>query len=429
MQTLPNPRGIPVYPDVALYLALGDRSLPWEFSGWKTESMSWKTGCYIHAGLSDWQLDFSGPDVLKFWSNISVNNYDRFPVGSMKHAVMCTEKGLIASHAILQRNEEHKLKLFASGLPWALYQSMRTSLNINVVPTPAFLHQVAGPKALAALEKAADEDLKDIAFLTFRTATIEGKQVEIGRIGMTGNLAYEVRGNLEDGPEVYDAIYRAGQEYDIQKLGWRTYFVNHIEGGFPQAGWTFFSAGIEDEKFTEFSGRRLRVTGSIPHDNMRARFRTPVEVGWEKAISFNHDFIGRAALEAEVNNPRRTIVTLRWNPDDVIDIYASQFRTGEEYQYFEMPTTPSWFSGFFAHADKIEADGKEVGIASGTVYSYYYREVISHATIDLEYAKIGTEVIVHWGENGGKIKKVRAVVERYPYLDEGRNDTIDTRVL
>ena len=70
---------------------------------------------------------------------------------------------------------------------------------------------------------------------------------------------------------------------------------------------------------------------------MRARLRTPVEVGWQRAVKFDHDFIGRAALEAEVANPRRTVATLRWNPDDVVDIYASLLQPGEEYKTIDLP--------------------------------------------------------------------------------------------
>ena len=246
---------------------------------------------------------------------------------------------------------------------------------------------------------------------------------------MSGNLAYEVRGPLADGPLVYDAIYRAGRDLGIQRLGWRAYFVNHVEGGFPQAGWTFFTAAIEDAKFREWAGRAVRVTGSVAPSNMRARYRTPVEVGWQRTVRLDHDFMGRKALEKQMADPRRTVATLRWNPEDVIDIYGSLLRTGEGYKPIDMPTTPSWHRGFFAHADHILKDGQEVGFSSGTIYSAYFREVISMATLDIELAKIGTEVIVQWGDHGRRIKNVHATVERFPYLAEGRNDQVDTRGL
>jgi len=71
----------------------------------------------------------------------------------------------------------------------------------------------------------------------------------------------------------------------------------------------------------------------------------------------------------------------------------------------------------------------QVGFSSGTIYSAYFREVLSMATINTELAKIGTVVIVQWGDHGRRIKNVRAIVERFPYLTEGRDDQVDTRQL
>ena len=66
-----------------------------------------------------------------------------------------------------------------------------------------------------------------------------------------------------------------------------------------------------------------------------------------------------------------------------------------------------------------------MGISSLAVYSYYYREMISHSTIDLELAEIGTEVVLHWGDHGERIKQIRATVERFPYLDLPANKDVD----
>ena len=244
-------KGIPDYEDAALYLRLGDRTIPWEFEGWKPESLSWKKGCYIHAGLSGWQVDFEGPDACEFFASLCVNSFAKFPVGNMKHVVMCTREGLIAGHAILQRNREDAFRLFAAGLPWAEFHAAQSRFRVKASRYEGFLHQVAGPTSLATLERATGESLRDIAFMRSRGATINGIAVQIARLGMSGNLAYEVRGPLEQGPLVYDAIYRAGQELGIQRLGWRTYLVNHVEGGFPQTGWTFFNASVTDENFRQ----------------------------------------------------------------------------------------------------------------------------------------------------------------------------------
>ncbi len=149
-----------------------------------------------------------------------------------------------------------------------------------------------------------------------------------------------------------------------------------------------------------------------------------VEVDWHRAARFDHDFTGREALEREVADPRRTIVTLRWNAEDVLDIYASLLRPGDDFKTIDLPTHPH-LRGYHAHADHVLVDGRPVGVSSGTTYSYWYREVISHGTLDLAYAELGTEVLVRWGDFGGTIKNVRATVARYPYLEMERNQTYD----
>ncbi len=45
--------------------------------------------------------------------------------------------------------------------------------------------------------------------------------------------------------------------------------------------------------------------------------------------------------------------------------------------------------------------------------------------IDLDQSAIGTEVVIQWGDHGKRIKHVRATVERFPYLTDGRNDQVD----
>jgi vanillate/3-O-methylgallate O-demethylase len=146
-------------------------------------------------------------------------------------------------------------------------------------------------------------------------------------------------------------------------------------------------------------------------------------------VKFDHDFIGRAALEAEVSSPRRRVVTLVWNAEDVVDIYASLLQPGEEYKTIDLPTSPPWTQGMNVHADHVVRDGRAVGVSSGTAYSYFYRQVMSHGILDADQTEIGTEVVVRWGDHGGRIKDVRATVERFPYLSEDRNDAVDTAAL
>src|SRR6516165_6920838 len=309
--TFTAPLPTPFYKDHVLYHSIESRGIPsvraWQFSGWKAESMSWKKGCYIHAGLSSTgPLSLKGPDAEKFLESLCINSFARFPVGSMKHAVMCNEDGLIAAHGITERKAEDEFEFFAAP-PWPVQKLAGTSWRVEAERRNDYLFQIAGPTSLRTLEKVTSESLRDIRFLRFRESRIDGTKVEVARIGMTGNLAYELHGPIEDGPRIYDAVYRAGQEFGIERLGWGTYLVNHVEGGFPQITWTF--VGAVDPALWPVMKNFWQVSGSADPDDMRARTRTPVEVRWHNMARFDHDYPGRAALEAEMAEPKRTTVT------------------------------------------------------------------------------------------------------------------------
>ena len=432
MESLRHSAALPFDPGVSFYVANPMLPRPWEYNGWKPESLSWKKSCYIHGGLSGvGQLAFRGPGATKFLSSIAVNSFAKFPVGSAKHAVMCNDRGLIAGHGIVQRYGEDEYRTYFC-TPWAPYMLSRGNHQVEMEPMSHYLFQVAGPASLQVLEAATGDDLHDLAFLRFRQTRINGRPVEVIRMGMSGTLGYELKGPLEEGPEIYEAVVLAGARYGIERLGWRTYTVNHVEGGFPQNIWTFNNALFDDPGLREFIDKSSNLvlpvpemSGSIDPLDIRARYRTPHEVGWEKMVKFDHCFVGRAALEKEFANPRRTIRTLEWNADDVVDIYASNFRDSEEYKFIEFPTSPH-LRGVLAHADAVHHGGEPVGVSSGTTYSFYYRKIISLCTLDIDVASIGQEVAVQWGDFGRIQKTVRATVSRFPYLDADRNQTIDT---
>ena len=272
----------PLYNDLRMFVRPFGRLQAWEFDGWKPESMSWKTGCYIHAGLSGpAQFTFTGRQAADFLSSICINDFSRFPDGTAKHAIMLTDEGLVAAHALVQRDAEDRYRMFAVP-PWALYQATRSQFDVQFAVDDIYLFQIAGPTSLQTLERATGENLHDVGFLGFRPTSVDGKATEICRIGMSGTLAYELRGPIAEGPEVYDAVLRAGADLGIQRLGWRTYMVNHVEGGFPQLAWTFMFAANEDPGYAQFAPAHdvaMLVSGSVDPSDMRARYRTPVELG------------------------------------------------------------------------------------------------------------------------------------------------------
>ncbi|MCX2486136.1 hypothetical protein [Pedobacter sp. MR2016-24] len=119
-----------------------------------------------------------------------------------------------------------------------------------------------------------------------------------------------------------------------------------------------------------------------------------------------------------------------WNPDDIAEVQASFFETGETYQYMELAANPIWtVNNSAVISDDVLKDGEIVGISSGRIYSFYSRSMISLCLVNIEYGEPDTELEVVWGEPGSRQKKIRVIVSRFPFLDLPRNKEIDVSCL
>jgi vanillate/3-O-methylgallate O-demethylase len=122
------------------------------------------------------------------------------------------------SARIIERKAEDPFVFFAGGPPGANPRTAM-SFSVEIDRLDNYLFQIAGPTSLQVLEKAMGESLRDVIFLHFRERRINGIKTEVARIGMTGNLAYELHGPVEEGP-TNEAVYKAGLELGIEpRLG------------------------------------------------------------------------------------------------------------------------------------------------------------------------------------------------------------------
>ena len=258
-------RGLPYYDEPSLHMNLAGQLWAWEFEGWKPETMSWKTGCYIHGGLSRQQTIFRGPDVKEFFSSILVNSLENFPVGSMKHGIYCNEDGLHDRPRDPPAQRRARVPLLRRPALAALqaHELADGSYDVEIDPTP----RVPLPDRRA--DVAGDAGARDRrepaghrASCASATRRSTARPSRSAGSACRGNLAYELRGPLEDGPEIYDAVFKAGKDLGIQRLGWRTYLVNHVEGGFPQMNWQFYSAADLDPGL-HGDGRGQRVQPAV----------------------------------------------------------------------------------------------------------------------------------------------------------------------
>ena len=415
---------------------------PCEYTGWRDEEVAWHKTCYIHTGLNPSPTyRFWGPDCTKFLKKYFANTFeDGFPVGKAKRGIMLDEEGRNMMDGMLLKTGENECTCYWLD-PWVEYCVETCGMDVQGenLTEKVFLFQLGGPTSLQILEAASGENLHDIKFIHHRMAHIAGAEVRILRMGMAGSLGYEVHGNIEDSHKVWNRIWEAGKKYGLRHLGITAYNMTHWENGFPQAYIDFLFPWCENPDFYKWLKEKnkgmmiclgkempeVALSGSMGKDIYK-RYRNPIELGWGKTVNYDHDFLGKEALmKIRDNNPRQ-MVTLEWNVDDIMEIHRNQLTPGEE-PYLDISNPDDFSYGFPTyHADMVVNEkGEEIGISTGRMIAWFYRTMISISSIEPEYAKIGTEVYVVWGEPGTRQKKIRAKIARWPYFDTDRNQKVD----
>src|SRR5438552_1994930 len=415
-----------------------------EFTNWRDEQRSWRETCALFDQshhMTD--LYVEGPDALKLFSDLGINTIKNFRVNQAKQFVACNQNGYVIGDAILFYLDENKFNLV--GRPpahnWVQYNlesggykatALRDERSaMNQGQRKVFRYQVQGPNAVKVMEKVTKKPTPDIRFFNMDVFSIAGRAVRALRHGMVGQPGWELWGPWEHGDEVRNVIVEAGQEYEIRQVGARTYPTTCLESGWIPSPLPAIYVGEEMKAYRQWlKGTSYEAMaslgGSFYSDKITDYYLTPYDLGYGPFVKFDHDFVGRAALEKMADHPKRKKVTLVWNGDDIARAGRSLFNAGDIAKYIDLPLANYSTLPF----DKVLKGGKTVGLSTYTGYTYNERAMISLAVIDIEHSELGTELMVVWGEEGrGSLKptverhvqaEIRATVAPVPYAEVAR---------
>jgi len=152
------------------------------------------------------------------------------------------------------------------------------------------------------------------------------------------------------------------------------------------------------------------IGGSFESDNVEDYYMSPYDLGYGPFVKFDHDFIGREALEKMQARPQRKKVTFAWDSEDVIRVFASLFEHGDIYKHIDLPLC-NYASASY---DKVVSGGRTVGFSMFSGFSYNERSMLSLGIVNPDI-EVGTEVKIVWGEPGGGTQKT--TVERHRQLE------------
>jgi dimethylglycine dehydrogenase len=159
---------------------------------------------------------------------------------------------------------------------------------------------VAGPRSRDVLQKVTNTSLAtaDFPFMAFRQVDLGMVPVWLSRMTYSGDLGYEIWMRPEHQRYLFDLLWDAGREFDMRLFGFRALITMRLEKNF---------------------GTWYREYRPI---------YTPLEACMDRVLKFDHDFIGRAAVEAEIaaGGPKRKLVmfTVDVDPDQPADVLGDE---------------------------------------------------------------------------------------------------------
>ncbi|WP_240948636.1 aminomethyl transferase family protein [Microbacterium salsuginis] len=409
-----------------------------EFSNWRSEEHAWReTVALMDLSQHMTNLFIEGAGAAQLLSGLAVNSFVGFRPGIAKQFVGVNIDGYVIGDGILFYLGENSFDLVGqhSLVDWVRYNIEQSSLDVtyrldgNALVREGdpelYRFQLQGPRALDLIGELTGTAVPSVKFFHMTEFTIAGRHVRALRHGMAGQPGFELFGPWEDGLAVREAIMNGGVRFGIQAVGARAYGSTPLEAGWiPTPVPAIFGPEMAAYRQWLPSSRVGSLGGSFQSERIEDYYLTPAELGYGRHVKFDHEFVGRGALERRAEVATRRKVTLIWNSDDVADAMRSHLQDGLPSKWIEFPKARYAYHQY----DAVLVEDELVGISTDAGHLVNDSLFVSLATVEESIAD-GAEVEVLWGEDPVSRKpsvephrqcRIRAVVAPAPLSDFAR---------
>lgn len=255
--------------------------MPLRFSGDRAEHEAVRTA----AGLFDLshmaQIEVHGPQAAQALDAALVSEVSRLSPGRARYTMLVTADGGILDDLIVYRLTEDEFLVIANAanretvLDQLTVRSAAHQVGIVDRTTTRGLIALQGPRAAEVLSTLTDADLTDLRYYASKSVEIAGIPVLLARTGYTGEDGFELSSAAVSAADLWQALLDAGQDAGVIPCGLASRDSLRLEAGMPLYG---------NELSCEI---------------------TPYDVGMNRLVHLDREFVGQEALAARADRPPR----------------------------------------------------------------------------------------------------------------------------
>ena len=331
-----------------------------------------------------------GPDSRRFLNRLVTRNINICKVGQVMYTPWCDEEGKVIDDGTVQRLSENKFRITSAepNLNWIQHNATGMDLTVtdDSVSTAALALQ--GPNSRTILNEVATDSLDSLKFFWMMDTTFGDISVSISRTGYTGDLGYEIWMNPKNAIAVWDLLLDKGKSFGITPTGLQALDIARIEAGLILLDVDYVSSR---------------------HAIIESRKSSPYELGLGWAVKMKKkDFIGKAALEAEV------VRGPEW------DFVGIEIQWHELEKHFRKAgLAPGLPSTAWRTSTPLYKGSEQVGYATSGAWSPILKRYIALAHVKSEYAGEGSELMFELKVEHYR-KLTPAKVVKTPFFDPER---------
>jgi vanillate/3-O-methylgallate O-demethylase len=407
-----------------------------EFTNWIEEQRAWREGvAFMDQSYHMTSIHVRGADALPLLSHVGVNSFANFGRNKAKQLVCCNYDGYLISDAMLLGLEDDEFNIIGRPvLPnWIEFQAKTGGFNPTIerdersLDNPnstrkVYRYELQGPNAMAILRKVNQGGPLSTKFFSMGEITIAGCRARTLAHGMGGAEGLELWGPMAEAGKVRAALEEAGRDYGMREVGSKAYSTSSVESGWVPSPLPAIYSGEKMLPYRQWLPARSfegmsSLGGSFVCEDIARYYFTPWDLDYGRHIKFDHEFIGREALEKMASKAHRRKVTLSWDKSGVLEVFGGMMEAGDMPKFMDIPA--AYYAGF--PFDRVLSADRDVGVSISPAYSANERALLSLAIVDEQFAVPGTHLNVVWGEPDGGMQRigVKPNVERHRQIVVG----------